>query len=85
MTDAPTLDPDWILEVRQWLQDRGNTHAAAVTAERDAEIAQLRADNTRLQNEVVMPLRERVRVLEDALRCTTCGCTSMRTRHGLMI
>ena len=68
MTDAPTLDPDWILEVRQWLQDRGNTHAAAVSAERDAEIAQLRADNTRLQNEVVMPLRERVRVLEDALK-----------------
>ena len=36
-------------------------------AAKDAEIAGLRADNTRLQNEVVMPLRERVRVLEDAL------------------
>ena len=36
-------------------------------AAKDAEIAGLRADNTRLQNEVVMPLRERGRVLEDAL------------------
>lgn len=45
-----------------------HAHAAAVSAAKDAEIAQLRADNTRLQNEVVMPLRERVRVLEDAIR-----------------
>ena len=45
-----------------------HAHAAAVSAAKDAEIAQLRADNTRLQNDVVMPLRERVRVLEDALR-----------------
>lgn len=27
-----------ILEVRQWLQDRDNAHAAAVSAERDARI-----------------------------------------------
>lgn len=37
--------------------------AGKVKIQRDA----LRADNIRLQNEVVMPLRERVRVLEDAL------------------
>ena len=37
-------------------------------AAKDAEIAGLRADNTRLQNEVVMPLRDRIKVLEDALR-----------------
>lgn len=42
-------EPDWILEVRQWLQDRDNDHAAAVSA----------ADNA--------ALRERVKVLEDAL------------------
>lgn len=40
MTDVPTPDPDWILEVRQWLQDRDN--AAAVSAAKDAEIAALR-------------------------------------------
>jgi hypothetical protein len=33
-----------------------------------AEVQQLRADNTDLQNKVVMPLRERVRALEQALR-----------------
>ena len=33
----------------------------------DAKNAALRADNIRLQNEVVGPLRERVKVLEDAL------------------
>ena len=65
-------------ETGQWIESRAgeaafdadnlHAHAAAVTAAKDAEIAQLRADNTRLQNEVVMPLRERVRVLEDALR-----------------
>ena len=49
------------------LADAVHAHAAAVSAERDAEIAQLRADNTRLQNEVVMPLRERVKVLEAML------------------
>ena len=36
-------------------------------AAKDAEIAGLRADNTRLQNDVVMPLRERVKVLEAML------------------
>ena len=41
-------EPDWILEVRQWLQDRDNSHAA-----------QSAADNA--------ALRERVKVLEDAL------------------
>lgn len=42
-------EPDWILEVRQWLQDRDNDHAAAVSAANNAA------------------LRERVKVLEDAL------------------
>ena len=55
-------------EVPAWSEPLVHAHAAAVTAAKDAEIAQLRADNTRLQNDVVMPLRERVRVLEDALR-----------------
>lgn len=43
-------------------------NAAAVSAAKDAEIAQLRADAIDRQNNVVMPLRDRVRVLEDALR-----------------
>ena len=55
-------------EVPAWSEPLVHAHAAAVTAAKDAEIAQLRADNTRLQNDVVMPLRERVRVLEDALK-----------------
>ena len=33
-----------------------------------ADNASLRADNVRLQNEVVGPLRERVKVLEDVLQ-----------------
>ena len=45
----------------------GQLARVCLTCEQAAEIAGLRADNTRLQNEVVMPLRERVRVLEDAL------------------
>ena len=55
-------------EVPAWSEPLVHAHAAAVTAAKDAEIAQLRADNTRLQNDVVMPLRERVCVLEDALK-----------------
>lgn len=50
MSNVPLPEPDWILEVRQWLQDRDNAHAAAVSA----------ADNK--------ALRERIKVLEDALR-----------------
>ena len=67
---------------RQYTADQMHAHAAAVSAAKDAEIAQLRAelikslaDNAALradaidrQNNVVAPLRERVRVLEDALR-----------------
>ena len=59
--------PSWGLP-STYSADQMHAHAAAVSAAKDAEIAQLRADNTRLQNDVVMPLRERVRVLEDALR-----------------
>lgn len=55
-------------EARELLMEaasRGYAHAAAQSA---ADNAALRADNTRLQNEVVVPLRERVKVLEDALK-----------------
>ena len=63
-------------------------YAGEVSAAKDAEIAQLRAelikslaDNAALradaidrQNNVVAPLRARVRVLEDALRGLMVGC-----------
>jgi len=67
-----------------------HAHAAAVSAAKDAEIAGLRAellkslaDNAALradaidrQNNVVAPLRARVRVLEDALRHIDKECFS---------
>lgn len=53
ITLPPLPEPDWILEVRQWLQDRDNAHAAAVSAAKDAEIAALRADFTALQRAIV--------------------------------
>ena len=31
-------EPDWVLEVRQWLQDRDNSRAAAVSAADSAEL-----------------------------------------------
>jgi len=52
---------------RQYTADQMHAHAAAVSAAKDAEIAQLRADliKSLADNKA---LRERVRVLEDALR-----------------
>lgn len=49
-----------IRKLEHEVRDANAIIAAAVSAE-------LRADNTRLQNEVVMPLRERIKVLEDLL------------------
>lgn len=44
---------------------------------------QLRADNIRLQNEVVGPLRERVKVLEDALRYAVKQAPELATVPGI--
>ena len=65
--------------------DQMRSYAAAVSAAKDAEIAALRADFTALQRAIVGDtgasaileagrLRERVRVLEDALRGLMVGC-----------
>ena len=69
MADIPLPKPrsGWVSEdhYMTWYEvDQMRSHAAAVSA---ADNATLRADNIRLQNEVVGPLRERVRVLEGVL------------------
>ena len=74
-SDAQTL----ILEAGQRAVDKTKARRVTDAAARAAmapipldgsaaDNATLRADNSRLQNEVVGPLRERVKVLEDALR-----------------
>lgn len=64
-------EPDWVLEVRQWLQDRDNSHAAAVSA----------ADNAALRKQVKM-LRE---VVDGAAAVEEFGTTAQaRERLGKM-
>ena len=58
-TGVPLPEP--LCNLPSYCQDAVRAHAAAVSA---ADNKALREDNTRLQNEVVARLRERVRVLE---------------------
>lgn len=58
-------------QMREYAAAQSSADNAGLRAERDnmaSVIAQLLADNTALQNNVVMPLRERVKVLEVVLQ-----------------
>ena len=88
MNNVPLPEPDEDLQGKEiapgtyergYRKDQLRSYAAAVSAEKDAEMAGLRAELLKSLADNA-PLREQVRVLEDALR----GMVIANERHSFL-